>query len=105
MTGKELKEFRKKLNLTQADFGKLVGIGVKLISKWETNPNKDIRPYAANVIKSFNTPNTTAIEIKLLKLLELHNEQNAIMQEILSLINTTTTKPTTKTINTKTKNA
>ncbi len=40
MTGKEIKELRKKLGLTQEEFAKLLGVGYTTVNRWENGKNE-----------------------------------------------------------------
>ena len=52
MTGKEIKELRKKLGLTQEEFAKLLGVGYTTVNRWE-NGKSEPRGQALITIKKF----------------------------------------------------
>lgn len=44
ITSDELKEFRKKLNMTQKDFAKFIGVSKPTVERWETSDNRITGP-------------------------------------------------------------
>jgi DNA-binding transcriptional regulator YiaG len=46
VTGSEVRKIRKRLGLSQADFGKLVGVIYVTVSRWETGATRIPEPTA-----------------------------------------------------------
>lgn len=60
MRDAEIKEFRKRHNLTQEDVSKIVGVGVGAVRSWEQGV-RNISKSAVLVLKKFDQENKTAI--------------------------------------------
>ena len=53
MQGKEIKQLRADLGLTQAEFAQLLGAHAVTVSRWETDPNFQPTPYQIALLVEF----------------------------------------------------
>ena len=62
MTGKELKEKRNKLNLTQEQLAKELGVTSNTVARWERDEMK-IPPFLPLALKTVETENPKQIKV------------------------------------------
>jgi putative transcriptional regulator len=51
LTADEIRELRERMGISQTEFGKLIGVDQKVVSRWERGENRPHRLYAEQLTK------------------------------------------------------